>query len=145
MRLGFIFFIGVFTNLMLAGIFPHQLLPADDAASLVGDDVYNYDLGNNIYFGTNEKNATTELYQTLQDKEQTGTLLATSQQESNFLESISFFDGLFDGLSKIATYISLIIPFSTVLFLLPGALGLVLGGLYSAISVYGIIRFIRGA
>ena len=145
MRLGFIFFIGIFTNLMLAGIFPYQLLPETDANNLVGDDVYNYDLGNSGYFGTDEKTATTELYTTLQDNSATGDLLATSQQESNVLETISFFDGLFDGLSKIATYVSLIIPFSTVLFLLPGALGLVLGGLYTAVSIYGIIRFIRGA
>lgn len=144
MRLGFIFFIGVFANLMLAGIFPYQLLPNDDAANLVGDDVYNYDLGGSGYFGSDEKTATSDLYSNLQDTSSTGDLLATSQQESNILESVSFFDGLFDGLSKIGTYLSLLIPFSTVLFLLPGGLGLVLGGLYSAITIFGIIRFIRG-
>ena len=130
---------------MLASIFPYQLLPTDDAAALVGDDVINYDLSGSGYFGTDEKSSTTSLYNTLQDNSKTGDLLATNQQESNILESVSFFDGLFDALSKLGTYISLIIPFSTVLFLLPGALGLVLGGAYSVVVVYGVVRLIRGA
>jgi hypothetical protein len=131
-------------NLMLASIFPYQLLPVDDAANLVGDDVYNYDLDQNGYFNTDEKQASSKLYSTLNDPVATGDLLATSQQESNVLESVSFFDGLFDALRKISIYISLIIPFSTVLFLLPGALGVVIGGLYMGITVYAIARFIRG-
>lgn len=144
MRLGFIFFLGVFVNLLLATIFPYQLLPEDTANRLMGEDtyLYNYD---GISFGTNSEDSISDLYSTLENDGAGTELLATSQQESNFLESISFFDGLFDALSKAATYISLIFPFSTILFLLPGAFGVMFGGLYMVVLIYAIIRFIRGA
>ena len=144
MRLGYIFFLGVFVNLLLASIFPSLLLPESTAQSLIGDDVYLYNF-NNASFGTNNQQAVGSLYNTLQNDSAGTELLATSQQESNFLESISFFDGLFDALTKGATYLSLIFPFSTLLFLLPGALGIMFGGLYVAVLIYAIIRFIRGA
>ena len=41
MRLELIFFIGIFANLLLAMIFPNVLLPADDAANLIGNDTFN--------------------------------------------------------------------------------------------------------
>jgi hypothetical protein len=144
MRLGFIFFLGVFVNLLLASIFPTVLLPADTANSLIGTDTYLYNVEGSP-FGSNQKTSTSGLVTTLQDESSSTELLQTNQQESNFIESISFFDGLFDSLAKAGKYLSLIIPFASVLFLLPGALGLILGGLYSAVLFYAIIRFIRGA
>lgn len=145
MRLGFIFFIGLFSNLLLATIFPYQVLPESMAADLVGNDVYNYQQDNNDYFNSNLKDSTGQLYANVEDTTQTSNLLGTNQQESNFIESVSFFDGLTDALSKIGKYISLILPFSTVISLLPGAIGFIFGALYSGVIVYGIARFIRGA
>jgi hypothetical protein len=145
MKLGFILFIGVFTNLLLASIFPYQLLPADDAALMVGGDIYGYDFSGSDYFGENQQGAVQSTMNELQSEESTAGLLATSQKESGILESVSFFDGLFDALAKAGTYIALVIPFSSVLFVLPGALGLILGGIYSLVTIYAIIRFIRGA
>ncbi len=145
MRLEFILFVGIFTNLLLASIFPYQLLPTDTAAALVGDDTYGYDLTNNGYFGTKEKAQTTSLYNSVTDQESVNTLTQATTTEVSFLESISnFFDGLFDALGKAAIYISLIIPFATVLFLLPGAMGLVFGGIYMTMVIVAIVRFIRG-
>ena len=145
MKLGFILFIGVFTNLLLASIFPYQLLPADDAAELIGGDTYGYDFSGSDYFGENQKTATSNTVSELENQEGAAGLLATSQSESSILESVSFFDGLFDALKKAGTYVALIIPFSSVLFVLPGAIGLVFGGIYSVVVIYAIVRFIRGA
>jgi len=144
MRLGFIFFLGIFVNLLLASVFPTVLLPEDTATRLIGEDDYEYNY-TEISFGSDSEQSATDLYNTLQNDSAGTDLLQTSQQESNFLESISFFDGLFDALRKIGSYVSLLFPFATVLFLLPGALGLIFGGLYMAVLVYAIIRFIRGA
>jgi len=144
MRLGFIFFIGVFTNLILASIFPYQMLPVDTANTLAGNDSYAYDFENSEFLTTNVKSSSNDLYTTIDDEEGTADLLATNQQESNFIESVSFFDGLTDALSKIGKYISLILPFGAVLLLLPGAIGIVFGGIYTAVIVFAIVRFIRG-
>jgi len=145
MRLEFILFVGIFTNLLLASIFPYQLLPETTAAALIGDDTYGYDLNNNGYFGTKQKKDASSLYNAVSNESAVNTLTQASTTEVSFLDSISnFFDGLFDALTKAAVYISLIIPFATVLFLLPGALGLVFGGIYMTMVIIAIVRFIRG-
>lgn len=144
MKLGFIFFIGIFANILLASIFPYQLLPGDVASDLVGDDVFPYQFGDSEYLGGDTKDSSSTLYTTMQDNSQTNNLLSTNQQETSIIESVSFFDGLKDALDKITTYISLILPFGTLLGLLPGAIGLILQILYTGVVVYAIGRFIRG-
>lgn len=144
MRLGFIFFIGIFANILLASIFPYQLLPPSMASDLVGDDVFPYQFGNSEYFGGDAQDASSTLYTTVQDNSRTSELLSTNQQETNVIESVSFFDGLKDALDKIGVYVALILPFGTILGLLPGAIGLIMKALYLGIVTYGIARFIRG-
>lgn len=144
MRLGFIFFIGIFANILLASIFPYQLLPESLASDLVGDDVYPYQFGDSEYFGGDTRDSSSTLYTTIQDDQETNELLSTNQQETNIIESVSFFDGLKDSLDKLTAYISLILPFGTVLGLLPGAIGLILKVIYIGVAIYAIGRFIRG-
>jgi len=141
MRLQLIFFIGIFTNLLLAMAFPYDLLPVDDAERLT-DGINPASI--NTDFGTNAQTSTTDLVDTLQDNDATSALATGDSTEISFLDSISnFFDGLFDALSKIAIYFRLLLPFGAVIGLLPGAIGFVLSLLYSAIAVYAIIQFIR--
>ena len=85
-------------------------------------------------------------YETISNTQQIESLSNTEGGlVSGITEAIgSFFDGLLDGLQKLALYLSFIIPFSTILFALPGALGLILGTMYSVAMAMAIIRFIRG-
>ena len=145
MRIEFIMFFGVIVNIFLAMTFPNALLPSDTASNLIGDDYYNYSTSNNGIFGSKQKSEVTSLVNTISDEEATNDLTQAQTTEVSFLDSISnFFDGLFDSLGKIAIYFSLLIPFSSVLFLLPGAIGFIFGGIYSIIVIIAIIRFIRG-
>lgn len=142
MRLELIFFIGVFANIMLAMIFPFELLPQDDAIELVGSNTAPYTITNG--FGSEVKNSTSRLTNTLEDQSNKEALVTLDPTEVSLLDSISnFFDGLFEGLSKIKTYFMLLLTFGAVLGLLPGAIGFVLEMLYMAVATFAIIKFIR--
>lgn len=143
MKLGAIMIIGVFFNMMMLSVFPTLFL-GEDPAILEGDTL-GYDFtGNGII--TSEYVDGVSTYQSLGNTEQLEGLTSTEGGiVSGITEGIgSFFDGLLDGLQKLGLYLSFIIPFSTVFFALPGALGLIIGTLYSVMLAFSIIRFIRG-
>lgn len=143
MKLGAIMIIGVFFNMMMLSVFPTLFLGED--TSILEGDTLGYDFtGNGII--TSEYVDGVSTYKSLGNTEQLESLTSTkSGIISGIIEGISsFFDGLLDGLKKVTLYVSFIIPFSTVFFALPGALGLIIGTLYSVTLAFSIIRFIRG-
>lgn len=143
MKIGALMIIGVFFNMMMLSIFPTVFL-GENPSILEGEELgYNFD-DNGII--TTEYNQAVGQYEVISNTEQLESLTSTEGGiVSGILEGVSsFFDGLLDGLSKLVLYLSFIIPFSTLLFALPGALGLVLGTLYSVLTAIAIIRFIRG-
>ena len=143
MKLELLFFIGVFCNILLAMIFPYQLLPQSTAESLIESSEIGYTIDDNI-FGSDAKTSTSDLYDELRDEKAIEGLTNAETTEVSILDSISnFFDGLFDGLAKIKTYFLLLLPFGAVLGLLPGAIGLMFQLLYMALAVFSIIMFIR--
>lgn len=148
MRLEFIVIVGIFFNLMLAGIFPYQLLDTTTANYLVGDQVMGYDFAGSSMFSSDLKNEVTQYGQDARDDTKTGDL--TSTTDSTFMNpafdnSISYFNGIVDAMKKLKSILSLIIPFASLFFLLPGIMGLVIGGTYTGALIFAIIRFIRGA
>lgn len=143
MRLEFIFFIGIMSNLLLAMVFPYQLLPTSDANALVGDDYQGYTFSDDT-FGSDIKGSTSNLVTTIGNNQNTESLTESQSAEVSILDGVGgFFDGLFDGLNKIRIYFSLLLPFSAVLGLLPGAIGYVFSLLYQLIAVVAILIFIR--
>lgn len=143
MRLEFIFFIGIACNILLAMIFPYQFLPSTTAQNLISESDIGYIINDNT-FGTNSKISTNNLYNTLNNDSQTRSLTEIESTEVSFFDTVSnFFDGLFDGLNKIKTYFLLLLPFGTIIGLLPGAIGEALKLLYIAIASFAIIKFIR--
>lgn len=148
MKLEFFIILGVFCNLMLASIFPFQLLDTTTATALVGDQEINYDFSGSGFFDDNLKNTNSEFDSNMRNTEDTGDMLSTSNSTfTNVLTGgdFGFFDGIVDSLTKLKTLVSMIIPFASMFFLLPGALGLIIGSLYTAGLIFAIIRFIRGA
>lgn len=143
MRLEFIFFLGIMSNLLLAMVFPYQLLPLDDAQALVGDDYQGYTFSDDT-FGSDIKGSTSNLVNTIGDDGTTESLTESESAEVSFIDGVGgFFDGLFDALNKVRVYFSLLLPFSAVIGLLPGAIGYVLSLLYSLVGIVAIIMFIR--
>jgi len=144
MRLGFLLVTGIFFNIFMAVIFPFQLLDTQTAIGLMGSDTIGYDFSDNPYLSEDFTKYYND-YDASVDKDKLDTI-SEQQSSSTVLSTIgNFFDGLTDALSKIKSALAFIIPFSTIFFLLPGALGLILGYLYTGVFVYAVVRFIRGA
>lgn len=144
MKLGFLLIVGVFFNMMMFSIFPYAFL-GDDPEILQGESL-GYKFQDSEYF--NDKY--TESVNNYQNLSNDQTLNELSSNEGGLVSGVldgvsSFFDGLLDSLDKIKQYLSFIIPFATLFFILPGALGQILGTLYSVSVAYAVIRFIRGA
>lgn len=135
--------IGVFFNMLMISVFPTLFL-GDNPEILEGDSL-GYDFNNNGIV-TQEYVEGVQQYETITNTDQLESLSSTEGGlVSGITEALSsFFDGLLDGLKKLTLYLSFIIPFSTVLFALPGALGLIMGTMYSLAMAIAVIRFIRG-
>lgn len=142
MRLELIFFIGIFANILLAMIFPFELLPQEDAKQISGTNTAPYTINNG--FNSELTNSTTALTNTLGDNSNKEALVTLDATSVSILDAVSnFFDGLFEGIKKIKTYFMLLLPFGAVLGLMPGAIGFMLQMLYMAIATFAIIKFIR--
>lgn len=143
MKIGAIMIIGVFFNMLMISVFPTLFL-GDNPEILEGDSL-GYDFNNNGIV-TQEYVEGVQQYETITNTDQLESLSSTEGGlVSGITEALSsFFDGLLDGLKKLTLYLSFIIPFSTVLFALPGALGLIMGTMYSLAMAIAVIRFIRG-
>ena len=147
MNIQYIFIIGIFFNFLMVGIFPDQLLGEELKQELIGDDYdvgYNFD--NNQLFGNKFQSNIEDYYNTNTDGSSLEQIYdAEDAVTLNPLESLGgFFDGLLDALQKARAYLSFIVPFVTLFYLLPGILGLLLGSVYTGIFALAVIRFIRG-
>jgi len=150
MRLGFLIITGLFVDIMLSMIFPYQLLSTSSQNNVINGDnrVYN---GDNIqYFSSNLKSGIGSYINTSQDQTRTGSLIDTSNNTNTnpitagVSSSLSYFDYVANAMEKIKVILSIIIPYASLFFLLPSALGYILGSLYTGALIYAVIRFIRG-
>lgn len=136
--------IGVFFNMLMISVFPTLFL--GENPDILEGDVLGYDFDDNGIVNQEYKDGVAT-YESITDTQQ---LESLSNSEGGVVSGVTdaiggFFDGLLDGLKKLTLYLSFIIPFSTVLFALPGAMGLVMGTMYSLAIAIAVIRFIRGA
>lgn len=146
MNLQYVIITGVFFNMLMAAIFPGQLLSPALQESLLGDDSLNYDFdGQNLFGEQYEDNIDTFYTDTRNEENLQDIYNAEDSVTTNPLETVSgFFDGLLDALTKAKAFLSFIVPFASLFYLLPGALGLIVGSLYASVFAIAVIRFIRG-
>jgi hypothetical protein len=142
MRLGAIIIIGYFFNIMLAVSFPYQF---GYTALLEGEEI-GYTFEDDSIFPGEAKQGINENYETLTDSEN---IQALTDTEGGIISSLvggvsALFDGLFDGIKKLGSYIAFLTPFGTIFLALPGALGVVMGLIYMVLIGYGIVTFIAG-
>ena len=143
MKLGFLLVTGMFFNLIMATIFPVQVLGLDLAISFLGED---YITSTTNPYLDSSISASTQDYISNTDKSDLENIASTEEGVvSNPISGISnFFDGLLDAMAKIGILVSFLVPFVTMFFLLPPGINIILGGMYSVVYLYAIIRFIRG-
>jgi len=148
MNLGYIMILGIFVNLMLGGIFPYQLLDEGTIAIVIGDQKINdYYKGSDSIFSDNSKDIVGSYTNELQNQETTtGIISTTNSTFTNILADtpVSYFDAIVDSMKKVKTIISMLIPFASMFFLIPGFIGYIMGSLYTSVLIYTILKYIRG-
>jgi len=143
MKLEYIVLTGVFFNIMMSLIFPTVLMPDEVQESLNVSQV-EYDFSGQSILTNDNKDNIDNIYQTVSNEEELKALANAQASQTTIIGQIaSFFDSALDAIKKASQYFSFIIPFSKILFLLPGALGFFVGTMYSVVIAIAIIRLIR--
>lgn len=147
MRFDFILILGIMVNILLALIFPAQIFgenpPFETATTqkdLSNSGVFSEDIRNQI----DDSNA----YNLDSEKIANGTALG--QDGAEFSNPFSdtggtgFLDWIFIGLGYISNLLLFIVPFISILFLLPSPLNFILGTLFASLYFFSLAKFLMG-
>ena len=148
MNLGYIMVLGIFFNLMLGGIFPYQLLDDSTINQVIGEQkISDYYKDSSGIFDSKTKEITGEYTSSLTNQDTTSGIISTTNSTfTNILADtpVSYFDAIVDSMKKIKTIISMLIPFASMFFLLPGFIGYIMGSIYTSVLIFATLKFIRG-
>ena len=146
MRFEYLTFIGLVCNLLAALMLPNLFLPELVRDNFDIESQSNYDFDNDIVTTKQQENIG-ESYTYLSNSEKLQEDLISTDEGvvSSITSTLSaLFDPVFNALKKIGEFFSFVIPFGTLLFALPGALGFFAGFFWSFIFGLSFVNWIRG-
>lgn len=144
MKFEYFALIGLVSNLLMAMLLPTIIMPIElqNTLGIESNSEYNQNSG---IISQDQKENVGNTYNVVNNQESQEELFNADGSRSEGLGGTlsSFIDSIGYGLNKITSYASLLIPFGTLLFNLPGVLGYFVGVVWSFMFILTTINWVR--